>query len=644
MLALLIVLPIFILSELLITSLIKHYTQLRGFLLIGVSLIAWLITLIWASFVASWAFGFETGTWILLLFLIVSTAGLLLASKLKIRKRQIHVHSVVIELAHIIIKKLYRNDELLIIVLICLLIGLLFHSRLLPQINETWYSGGSTWGDLAYHSAVISHFAKHDVVSFTNPIYSGAPNVYPFLFDFYTAWLVRAGFSLREALLLSSWQALISLAVLFVALCSMLHLRRVGSIASTAWFFLAGGLGFVFILKDKVSSGMSWLNFLQHLPVQYTNDLERGIYFSTPITDLLLPQRGLLVGLCVVIAILLLLGSWMDKRQHSILIVAAIMCGFLPLIHVHLFLACLGFFVLSIILSVRSRSDALVWVAVITIVGVIASAQWWWLLSNGQGSTFVEVDTWWMFDPDGTTSMWDYVTFFLLNFSLVFPIALLSFKVLPSREKSALWNVLFLGMLGILVLTLMVRFQPNPYDNTKFLIVALLSASMLAGKVIDEWWNNAQWLVVMLIITGTASGGLSILREFNHQYPMVAKEDLQELSGINQLLPSDAILASAPDHHFFLNMFGGYAVYLGYPGWLWTHGIEYAERATTLRNAYAFDTNAIRRLKQVGVTHVVLSGTERTTYSVDNRWYLQPNVYKSDGITIIDLDDVMLEF
>lgn len=626
---------------------VRSKFHLRGFSLLAISVMMWLLSLMWGSFLFSWLFGFSVGSFVFLLVTLVVAIGYLMlrsadhskpVQKFRILFRKSTISALAKNYSRLL-KKYFRQFwfEGLVIVCICTLMGSLLYSRMLPIASDGLYSGGSTWGDLALHTAFISHFASQNHPDFTNPIYSGEKNTYPWLFDFYTAWLVRSGFSLRSALLLSSWQALIGLAIAFIAISRRLVLKRAGLAAATTWFFLAGGLGFVYLIPDKVASKYSWWQFFSHMPQQYTNMFNRGVYFSTPITDILLPQRGALIGLGIVISVIVLISYWLQSHQHRQLMLAGIAIGCLPLIHFHSFLAGGGYFLLAGVLAIRNKQILWHWLVALTLLVAIAIPQLFWMTSGGQVASFLAIDGMWMLDMSVNTTVIDIVKFLLLNFSLVFAIALVSGIILPPHKKSTTWWLLYLSLLGILALTLSIRFQPNPYDNIKLLLVALLSASLLAGMVADKWWPKRSWLVVALILLGSLSGALSITREFFQNYLFVANQELLDLQRIQVLLPPDSVIAAAPYHHFFLNTIGGYTVYLGYPGWLWTHGVDYSDREQILRDVYQGDADAIHKLLQSGVDYLVLSHQEKLVYQINPLWYQQPAVISLPNIVIVDV-------
>lgn len=611
------------------------FPQLRGFSRLGLISMGSLLFLMWFSFICAWLFGFTNSYWVMVVIAIVPMSELLIIHRTRL---QWHTWRIFL---------IKERAAVLCILAVLGIFGLLLNSRMYLPGPEGLYSGGSTWADLSLHSTFITHFAQTNTVRFDSPVWSGTRNTYPWLFDLYTAWLLRSGLTLRQALLLSSWQAAIPLILLFIAIGKTLLLKKVGLIIATLWFFLAGGLGFFYFKGDLQRSGLSISEFLQYMPNQYTNDPARGMYFSTPITDVLLPQRGALVGVGIIFGCVLLITQWTRTTTKRSIMSIGLVIGLLPLIHAHLFFVSVGLFVLSGVIRWWKKdlfSVALKqWLLALGLLAVLAIPQLVWLLSGQAGSSFLAIDPLWMFSfpPNASpmTHLFAILSFILLNFSPAFFFFLVTIKYFHER-KHDLHILLYVSTVGILVLTLIIRFQPNPYDNIKFLIVALAFASLLAGSVLERWWSKYNWVIATAVMIGCLSGSLSLIREYFHRYPMFGFTEIQQVEESVSVLPPGSILATAPHHHVPLSSIGGYSLYSGYPGWLWTYGIHYAERTSTLRHAYAGNTDAIQQLKDQGVTHLVLSPLEAREYEISPMWENITAIYETNNLRIIELNAV----
>src|SRR5215469_12752602 len=82
--------------------------------------------------------------------------------------------------------------EALPVLFLAVFFGLLFFqllsTHMLANKADGLYSGGSTWGDLAWHLSMISNFAQRGAVAVReNPIFPGTRLSYPFAPDLISA-------------------------------------------------------------------------------------------------------------------------------------------------------------------------------------------------------------------------------------------------------------------------------------------------------------------------------------------------------------------------------------------------------------------------------------------------------------------------
>ncbi len=617
--------------------------------------------MMWLSLLHSILVGFLWGKYLLILILIFLT---IIMNIKKIHLADINSKSIKKKAALFLKSKIINlTNNYHLIVLIAgtiFLFSLLFSTRFLLPQNGLWYSGGSSWGDLALHLALITHFVSENFPKFTSPIYANYPNTYPWLFDFYTGWLTSLGFTLRDSLLISSFQALIAFLLGFFALTKNLRFSKISESITYLSFIFAGGAGYLLAIKDWQISGSPALNFFVNLSKNYTNNPENFIYFSNPIADMLLPQRGFLAGLPIFLLFLLMSLFWLKYQNKVFLILTTIILGMMPLIHIHLFLTGCGFLILiflyQIYFGVQLQKLKITFFQLLSsciLLIIMTAPQLGWFLQTEQSSHFINLDWLWMYDLEKSTSIFDIFQFFLLNFSIVFFLALFrpllkKFFIKPGKlspEQNVIhsWlSILWFGMVGILILTLSIRFQPNDYDNIKFLMPALLFACLLSGEIMTFLKQKSLRLIIVLLVLslGFNSGILATLYELGSNHVFVSSEQLNRVEMARAYLPKNAILATAPAHRDELNMLGGYAVYVGYPGWLWTHGIQAGEREETLRRAYAGDLTAIKKLSIDGVSHLIIREKEREVYNLGFIWQDLTPVYADSSFFIYALADV----
>ena len=60
---------------------------------------------------------------------------------------------------------------------------------------------------------------------------------------------------------------------------------------------------------------------------------------------------------------------------------------------------------------------------------------------------------------------------------------------------------------------------------------------------------------------------------------------------------------------------------MGYPGWLWSQAINYAQREADIARIYHGGPEAIGLLRQYHVDYIVIGPTERTAFQPDANYF-----------------------
>jgi hypothetical protein len=83
--------------------------------------------------------------------------------------------------------------------------------------------------------------------------------------------------------------------------------------------------------------------------------------------------------------------------------------------------------------------------------------------------------------------------------------------------------------------------------------------------------------------------------------------------------PRDMVVhAPVHNHPVFLS---GRRSLMGYPGHVWTHGLEFAQRESEIRRVYAGASDAAAILRRYGVNYVVVSPLERNVTTVNEQFF-----------------------
>ena len=243
---------------------------------------------------------------------------------------------------------------LLVVLPLTVLSGYLQYTHMV-RVDEwsNWCVGQSTYGDLPMHMSFITGL-KNAAFPPDYPFYPGQQLSYPFLMDSLSTTFYLLGCSLQVSLILPGtlMMALCYLGVMILAREMTLGKKTV--VLATLLFFLNGGLGFLYDFDQAAghepNGKLTVVARIEHILNGYyktpTNQPDpNNLRWSNVIADLMIPQRTLLGGWCMVIPCFYLLYTCFDpaKRQRlgggRAIALLGVWGGALPLIHTHSFTA-----------------------------------------------------------------------------------------------------------------------------------------------------------------------------------------------------------------------------------------------------------------------------------------------------------------
>ncbi len=458
-----------------------------------------------------------------------------------------------------------------------LLVVPLFWSHSLVADDTGVYSAGSTWADFGLHAAIVSHVAQFDRLPLDLPVASGARMTYPFLVDLLSGLWLRSGWSLHLALFVPG-------VLLALALCQLViafGLRLFGSITAAAGglalFLLTGtAAGLPVAYADWRASGRSLPGFLAELPRDYTTLSDRGGNVTNVVAHALLPQRGILFGFGVGLAVLILLHEARATGSRRHLGAAALLLGLLPLAHPHSFLA-VGTVVAVLAIEAAVRLRHVPWdlLAAGLLALAVATPQLVWQQVGNGGGTGGRVRLGWMV-RDGE-SVW---SFWWANFGLMGVLFLALPFLLTSKERRE-HLVWYVPALVILAATQLYAFQPFEYDNLKLLywvyLLAGLFAANVAVRVVHER-RQALVLVVPVALAVATPGLLSLTHEFGLRDQFASTADVALADWVRAGTAPDAVFLTTDRPNQPIATLGGRTLVMGYTGWLYNFSIPYDQR------------------------------------------------------------------
>jgi len=406
-------------------------------------------------------------------------------------------------------------------------------------------------GDICLHLTHINYLASNPKFWPENPIFAFDKLRYPIGLNLFNALLKLVGIEPKLGI------------ILVASLCSLLTLRALflfnGPFGVAAFLFNGGLAGLLFF------QGFEW------------KDYQYGVAWKSIPLALFVTQRDLLYAIPAGLA---LLTHWRRKLfqewKNPLIPFWAewLLYATMPLFHLHTFIF-LSFLLLwwflfgdpnwrahllrLVVLSLAPATLLTYWVTGFSKAGAIGWKPGWMA-------------------PPSQPAWW----FWLNNFGLFLPLsfALLIYLCLPTpiQQEQELKRMLRLFCFPAAIVFLacaFIRFAPWEWDNTKLIIWSYFV--LMFGL-----WTAflSRWHILLRAVTLAAlffSGFLSLaggLMPPQEGYTIGSEQEWQQVAEATRTIPPAAVFAAFPTYNHPALVTGHRAV-LGFPGHLWSHGLNY---------------------------------------------------------------------
>jgi len=220
----------------------------------------------------------------------------------------------------------------------------------------------------------------------------------------------------------------------------------------------------------------------------------------------------------------------------------------------------------------------------------------------------------------------DVVWFWLKNTGVFIPLLVLALVWrrdgrLVSRRL--LW--FYLPFTLCFVVPNLFKMAPWIWDNVKVLFYWWVASAPLVALAISRLWRgNASRRILAggLFVALTLAGALDVFALVTGQgaFREFDRDGIQFSELIKQQTPQRAMVLHAPIHNHPVFLTGRRSL-MGYPGHIWTHGLEFAKRESDIRQIYSGGPNATRLLASYGVDYVVVSYLETAALPVNESFF-----------------------
>jgi hypothetical protein len=504
----------------------------------------------------------------------------------------------------------------------------------------------NNFGDLPFHISVITGFAYGNNFPPEDPTYAGVRFTYPFLSDFVSAIFLHCGADLRQSMFIENFL----LAVAFVGLMhrwALVMLRdKLAAVITPLLVLLSGGFGWALLISDAGNNEGGLWGALNDLRPSFTVIPETTWRWGNAISALLVPQRGFLMGLPL--AVIVFTQWWLatekqtrattdqgKKKKKSNwqeppavtmriplsqrrMIAAGVVAGCLPLVHAHSFIVVMGMGACLALIFMQWRD----WITFFVVASVIAIPQLLWSTwhSAVSAGTFFGWELGWDHGKDNPIWFWWKNTGFFIP--LILAAVLLKPNGYLVRKRVLLF---YLPFTLCFLIPNFVKLAPWIWDNIKVLFYWWLASAPIVALLLARLWREGPILrvaAVVLFVCVTLAGALDVVSMTLHS----GKYDIFDASGmafaelIKEKTPPRALIIHAPVHNTPVFLTGRRSL-MGYPGHIWTHGLQYLQRESEIKRIYLGTGEADQLLKNYGVDYAVVGPLERLVVPVNDKFF-----------------------
>ena len=564
-----------------------------------------------------------------------------------------------------------------------------FDRAMLESAAGIFTGGSQNLGDLPFHLGAIYSFTEANNFPPVNPSFAGARFSYPFIADLLTAFAVKLGAGARDAMFIQNLSWAFSLLVVLERFVLGLTRDRLTARIAPALLFFSGGLGFVWFLGDYWSQSRSFFDFLAHLPKDYT--IGDGFRWGNSMVVLFMTQRSLLLGMPLTVIVLGYLwrefavttpsaetaatspktgGEFLfvspRLRVTASAVIAGLLAGLLPLIHLHS-LAVL--FVVGVTLFILKPERWMTWLSFAAGVAVIALPELAWSISGSASETGKFFAWHFGWDKGERNFLW----FWFTNTGIFIPlllagIYLVAFRaktgdedVFPQSRKAAKLSakaskgkrpdatpsnsplttqpspllLFYIPFAFLFVVSNVAKLAPWEWDNIKVLIYWFVGSLPLVALAIAWAWRKETWVkavAAVCFIVLIASGALDVWRTLSGQinYKVFDKDAVELAEQIKRRTTPDAMFLNAPTYNTAVVLTGRQSL-MRYPGHLGSHGIDYGTREADVKRIYQGSPDAVSLLEKYGIQYVVVSPEERNAGGVNEQFFSRYPVAAESG-------------
>jgi len=504
----------------------------------------------------------------------------------------------------------------------------------------------NNFGDLPFHLSVITSFVFGNNFPPEDPTYAGVRFTYPFISDFVSAIFVRCGADLRESMFIENYLLGLSFIGLVHRWALVMLRDKLAALITPLIVLLNGGMGWTLLFDKAGTNDRGLFGVLTDLPPSFTVIPETTWRWGNAISALLIPQRGFLMGLPL--AVIAFTQWWLtiDKQRPTAnvaqgkktraserqkietstrfplntrrMIGAGVAAGLLPLVHAHSFVVVMGMAACLALIHIRWRE----WFAFFAVASVIAIPQLLWstLHSSVDAGSFFAWEVGW--DHGKENPIWFWFKNTGIFIPLIFAAILHKGEGYLVRRRVLLF---YLPFTLCFIIPNVVKLAPWIWDNIKVLYYWWLASAPIVALLLVRLWRQGpirKVIALLLFVCVTLAGALDVagIAVRSTKYSVFDAAGLRFAELVKAKTAPRALIMHAPVHNTPVFLTGRRSL-MGYPGHIWTHGLQFVQREGEIKRIYLGSPDAEQLIRNYGIDYVVIGPQEKIVTQVNDLFF-----------------------
>jgi hypothetical protein len=262
------------------------------------------------------------------------------------------------------------------------------------------------------------------------------------------------------------------------------------------------------------------------------------------------------------------------------------------------------------------------WITFAVVASAIALPQMWWSTHHSAVDATRFFDWQYGWDRGKENAIW----FWLKNAGLFIPLTVAAVLWRGKQPLVSRRLLLFLAPFSLcFIIPNVLKMAPWIWDNIKVLFYWWVASAPLVAMLLSRLWRKGPALKLLALglfgcitLAGALDVGAIVLR--SNEYQVFDSSGVAFAELVKERTETRALIIHAPVHNHPIFLTGRRSL-MGYPGHIWTHGLDYTQREAEIKRIYAGGSDAPLLLQKYGVQYAVVGPHERDLMTVNEGFF-----------------------